>query len=123
MKFEREIIYDPEMREFAMYLDDEFVGYARSYQEAEVQLDIALRTKRTGRSLFATGDAMTSQSMLDPSDARQQLRQKYAEYRALGGKNWEARGWQIDHVPPERIDLVCALLDEAIHRLKYSTSA
>lgn len=39
MKCEREIVYDPEMREFAMYLDDGLVGYARSYQEAEVVLD------------------------------------------------------------------------------------
>ena len=66
---------------------------------------------------------MTSQSMLDPSDAREKLRKRYAEYRELGGKNWEARGWQIDHVPPEHIERVCALLDDAIRRLKYSTSA
>ena len=58
MKFEREIIYDPEMRDFAMYLNNRFVGYARSYQEAEVVLDRLVSELRadqdTGRSLFAT---------------------------------------------------------------------
>ena len=56
MKFEREIVYDPVVSDFAMYLDDELVGYARSYQEAEVKLDqlvAELRAERTGRSIFA----------------------------------------------------------------------
>lgn len=37
--YERAIIYDPETRDFAMYLDGELVGFARTYQEAEVTLD------------------------------------------------------------------------------------
>lgn len=37
--YEKEIIYDPETRDFAMYLDGELVGFARTYQEAEVTLD------------------------------------------------------------------------------------
>lgn len=37
--YEKEIIYDPETRDFAMYLDGEIVGFARTYQEAEVTLD------------------------------------------------------------------------------------
>ncbi|MCG8347595.1 MAG: hypothetical protein MI924_07415 [Chloroflexales bacterium] len=37
--YHKEIIYDPETRDFAMYLDDELVGFARTYQEAEVTLD------------------------------------------------------------------------------------
>lgn len=37
--YEKAIIYDPETRDFAMYLDGELVGFARTYQEAEVTLD------------------------------------------------------------------------------------
>ncbi|MBX0326814.1 hypothetical protein K2Z83_03845 [Oscillochloris sp. ZM17-4] len=37
--YEKEIVYDPETRDFAMYLDGELVGFARTYQEAEVTLD------------------------------------------------------------------------------------
>lgn len=37
--YEREIVYDPETRDFAMYLDGELVGFARTYQEAEITLD------------------------------------------------------------------------------------
>lgn len=37
--YKKLIIYDPETRDFAMYLDDELVGFARTYQEAEVTLD------------------------------------------------------------------------------------
>lgn len=37
--YEKEIIYDPEVREFAMYLDGELVGFARTYYEAEQTLD------------------------------------------------------------------------------------
>jgi hypothetical protein len=37
--YEKEIVYDPETRDFAMFLDGELVGFARTYQEAEVALD------------------------------------------------------------------------------------
>jgi hypothetical protein len=37
--YEKAIVYDPETRDFAMYLDGELVGFARTYQEAEVTLD------------------------------------------------------------------------------------
>jgi hypothetical protein len=37
--YEKEIVYDPETRDFAMYLDGELVGFARTYQEAETTLD------------------------------------------------------------------------------------
>ncbi len=37
--YEKEIVYDPETRDFAMYLDGEIVGFARTYQEAEVTLN------------------------------------------------------------------------------------
>jgi hypothetical protein len=35
----KEIVYDCETHDFAMYLDGELVGFARTYQEAEVTLD------------------------------------------------------------------------------------
>jgi hypothetical protein len=37
--YEKAIVYDPETRDFAMYLDGELVGFARTYQEAELTLD------------------------------------------------------------------------------------
>jgi hypothetical protein len=37
--YRRTIIYDRETRDFAMYLNDELVGYARTYHEAEIILD------------------------------------------------------------------------------------
>jgi hypothetical protein len=37
--YEKVIVYDPETRDFAMYLDGELVGFARTYHEAEITLD------------------------------------------------------------------------------------
>jgi hypothetical protein len=37
--YRKEIVYDRETRDYAMYLDSELVGFARSYHEAEVTLD------------------------------------------------------------------------------------
>lgn len=37
--YKKEIIFDPETLDFAMYLDGELVGFARTYQTAEVELD------------------------------------------------------------------------------------
>lgn len=37
--YEKAIVYDPETRDFAMYLDGELVGFARTYQEGEETLD------------------------------------------------------------------------------------
>lgn len=42
--FTREIKFDRETRDFAMYLDGELVGYARTYHEAEVTLDELVHT-------------------------------------------------------------------------------
>lgn len=37
--YRQEIVYDRETRDFAMYLDGELVGYARTYREAEITLE------------------------------------------------------------------------------------
>jgi hypothetical protein len=37
--YHKEIAYDPETRDFAMYLDGELIGFARTHQEAERTLD------------------------------------------------------------------------------------
>ena len=37
--YRKEIVYDRETRDHAMYLDGELVGFARTYHEAEVTLD------------------------------------------------------------------------------------
>jgi hypothetical protein len=36
---QRDIIHDPETRSYAMYLDGELVGFARTHSEAETTLD------------------------------------------------------------------------------------
>jgi hypothetical protein len=35
----KDIVYDYDTQDFAMYLDGELIGFARTYQEAEVTLD------------------------------------------------------------------------------------
>lgn len=37
--YRKEIVYDRETRDYAMYLDGELVGFARTYHEAEITLD------------------------------------------------------------------------------------
>ena len=37
--YRKEICYDRETRDFAMYLDGELIGFARTYHEAEITLD------------------------------------------------------------------------------------
>jgi hypothetical protein len=37
--YRREIVYDRDTRDYAMYLDGELIGFARTYSEAEVTLD------------------------------------------------------------------------------------
>lgn len=37
--YRKHIVYDRESRDYAMYLDGELIGFARTYQEAEVTLD------------------------------------------------------------------------------------
>lgn len=36
---DKQVVYDCETRDFAMYLDGELVGFARTYSEAEATLD------------------------------------------------------------------------------------
>jgi hypothetical protein len=49
--YEKAINYDPETRDFAMHLDGELVGFARSYQEAEVTLDQLIHELLTERAV------------------------------------------------------------------------
>ena len=37
--FKKEIVFDRDSRDYAMYLDGELVGFARTYHEAEMTLD------------------------------------------------------------------------------------
>lgn len=37
--YKKEIVWDRETRDYAMYLDNELVGFTRTYHEAEVTLD------------------------------------------------------------------------------------
>lgn len=37
--YRKEIVYDRITRDYAMYLDGELVGFARTYHEAEITLD------------------------------------------------------------------------------------
>ena len=37
--YRKQIVHDRATRDYAMYLDGELVGFARTYQEAEITLD------------------------------------------------------------------------------------
>lgn len=37
--YRKEILYDKETGDYAMYLDGELMGFARTYKEAEMALD------------------------------------------------------------------------------------
>jgi hypothetical protein len=37
--YRKQIVHDRTTRDYAMYLDGELVGFARTYQEAEITLD------------------------------------------------------------------------------------
>lgn len=43
----KEVVYDPESGKYAMFLDGELVGYARSFYEAEVTLDQLIHEQMT----------------------------------------------------------------------------
>ena len=47
--YRKEIVYDRETRDFAMYLDGELVGYARTYHEAEITLDLLVFELMSGQ--------------------------------------------------------------------------
>jgi hypothetical protein len=49
----KEIIYDCETHDFAMYLDGELVGFARTYHEAEITLDRLAEELLRGAYLLA----------------------------------------------------------------------
>jgi hypothetical protein len=57
--YQKEISYDRETRDYAMYLDGELVGFARTYQEADAALD-ALVFEMMNRGHFHTVDTSTS---------------------------------------------------------------
>ena len=46
--YEKSIVYDYETKDFAMYIDNELVGFARTYQEADATLDEIIFELRTG---------------------------------------------------------------------------
>lgn len=55
----KEILYDRETRDYAMYLDGELVGFAPNYRDAEVELDrLALELAQ-----FAAGWTAATQLM------------------------------------------------------------
>lgn len=47
--YRKEIVYDKETRDFAMYLDGELVGFARTYHEAVITLDQLVFELMSGR--------------------------------------------------------------------------
>ncbi len=47
--YRKEIVYDRATRDYAMYLDGELVGFARTYHEAEVALDQLVFELMSGR--------------------------------------------------------------------------
>lgn len=54
--YRKEIVYDRETRDYAMYLDGELVGFARTYHEAEVTLDLLVLDLMSG-AYFASNNS------------------------------------------------------------------
>lgn len=55
----KEIIYDRETRDFALYLDGELVGFARSYADGERFIDTILAERGRRGRLAAANEAVT----------------------------------------------------------------
>lgn len=55
--YRKEIIYDRETRDYAMYLDGELVGFARTYREAEIELDSLVFELMSGQRFVRTGQS------------------------------------------------------------------
>lgn len=53
--FEKEIVYDRETRDFAMYLDGELIGFARNFQEAEEMLDDLIYRRLQHKKGYSNG--------------------------------------------------------------------
>ncbi len=49
MMYRKEIVYCRDTRDYAMYLDGELVGFARTYHEAETTLDQLVFELMTGQ--------------------------------------------------------------------------
>ncbi len=62
--YRKEIVFDRETRDFAMYLDGELVGYARTYHEAEITLD-ELVYELLSSGATATASALDGDSDVD----------------------------------------------------------
>jgi hypothetical protein len=52
--YRKEIVYDRETHDYALYLDGELVGFARSYHEGEVTLDQLVFELLSGQYLRST---------------------------------------------------------------------
>lgn len=52
-KYEKSIVYDPQTLDFAMYLDKELVGFARTYGDAENTLDQFIAELLSGQQYVA----------------------------------------------------------------------
>jgi hypothetical protein len=83
--YQKEIIYDRETRDYAMYLDGELVGFARTYQEAEATLDQLVF------ELLSGGQPASLYEQLDEG-----LRPTETERAADADAVAEARGWAND---------------------------
>ena len=55
--YKKDISYDRETRDYAMYLDGELVGFARNYHEAEVTLDQLVFDLMSGQFFLPTPTA------------------------------------------------------------------
>jgi len=88
--YRKEIVYSRETRDYAMYLDGELVGFARTYHEAEVTLDQLVFELMSGQFYRETADAPTAPPAEDfiVSDA-EAARLNQARLDA----GWSDEGW------------------------------
>lgn len=62
---EKAVVYDPETRDFALYLDGELVGWARSYKEGEDRLDELAYSRLSHQQPAIAGSAPVEASAVD----------------------------------------------------------
>ena len=55
--YRKEIVYDRETRDYAMYLDGELVGFTRTYHEAEIELDSLVFELMSSQVFVRTGQS------------------------------------------------------------------
>lgn len=104
MYYRKEIVYDRDAREYAMYLDGELVAFARSYHAAEIALDqLVFELLSGGAAHTATEldsgsdpDTMAAESTegdSTPPDRPRYIRSPEHDLRIARGDDYAGDAW------------------------------